>query len=141
MNGMRIGTLAVLALCGALVGCGSAGDATDSAPARTPESLVTDARQLDLDGEQDAAIALYRQALRADETLSIAWNGLSMALARKGDLEAAVEAAEKLIELEPDDPLSHTNLSRILMQKGLIPEAEDARARAMALQMGGGSTS
>jgi Flp pilus assembly protein TadD len=58
-----------------------------------------------------------------------------MALAKQGDLESAVDAAEKLVELEPDDPLSHTNLSRILMQKGLIPEAEDARARAMGLQM------
>ena len=62
-----------------------------------------------------------------------------MALAKKGELESAIDAAEKLVELEPDDPLSHTNLSRILMQKGLIPEAEDARARAMALQMGGSS--
>ena len=62
-----------------------------------------------------------------------------MALAKKGELDAAVEAAEKLIEIEPDDPLSHTNLSRILMQKGMIPEAEDARAKAMGLQMKQGS--
>jgi tetratricopeptide (TPR) repeat protein len=86
-------------------------------------------------GEIDEAIALYRDAVAIDDTLSIAWNGLSMALAKKGDLEAAITAAEKLVELEPDDPLSHTNLSRILMQKGLIPEAEDARAKAMGLQM------
>ena len=79
-------------------------------------------------GEVDEAIALYRQALEIDAELAIAWNGLSMALAKKGDLDAAVEAAEKLIAIEPDDPLSHTNLSRILMQKGMIPEAEDARA-------------
>jgi len=86
-------------------------------------------------GQIDDAIASYREAIAMDATLSIAWNGLSMALAKKGDLGAAIEAAEKLVELEPDDPLSHTNLSRILMQKGLIPEAEDARARAMGLQM------
>jgi tetratricopeptide (TPR) repeat protein len=86
-------------------------------------------------GRVEDAIARYRAALAADETLSIAWNGLSIALAKLGDLDASIEAAEKLVELEPDDPLSHTNLSRILMQKGLIPEAEDARARAMGLQM------
>ena len=86
-------------------------------------------------GENEAAIERYRQAIEADPGLSIAWNGLSMALAKQGDLDAAIEAAEKLIELEPEDPLSHTNLSRILMQKGLIPEAEDARGRAMSLQM------
>lgn len=91
-------------------------------------------------GEVSEAIARYRDALEVDPTLAIAWNGLSMALAKQGDLDAAVEAAEKLIEIEPDDPLSHTNLSRILMQQGRIPEAEDARARAMGLQMKGGAS-
>ena len=86
-------------------------------------------------GQIEDAIARYRDAVAIDDTLSIAWNGLSMALAKQGDLDAAIAAAEKLVELEPDDPLSHTNLSRILMQKGLIPEAEDARAKAMGLQM------
>ena len=86
-------------------------------------------------GQIEDAIARYREALAVDGTLSIAWNGLSMALAKQGDLGAAIDAAEKLVELEPDDPLSHTNLSRILMQNGLIPEAEDASARAMGLQM------
>jgi tetratricopeptide (TPR) repeat protein len=86
-------------------------------------------------GQVEDAIARYREAIAIDDSLSIAWNGLSMALAKLGDLQAAIEAAEKLVELEPDDPLSHTNLSRILMQQGLIPEAEDARARAMGLQM------
>ncbi len=86
-------------------------------------------------GEIDRAIECYRRALDTDPSLSIAWNGLSMALAKRGDLDDAVEAAQKLVELEPEDPLSHTNLSRILMQQGRIPEAEDARAQAMGLQM------
>ncbi len=86
-------------------------------------------------GEVAEAIARYREAIDLDAGLAIAWNGLSMALAQQGDLEAAVAAAEKLIEIEPEDPLSHTNLSRILMQKGMIQEAEDARAKAMGLQM------
>lgn len=86
-------------------------------------------------GEVDEAIALYRRAIETDAGLSIAWNGLSMALAQKGDLDAAIEAARRLIELEPEDPLSHTNLSRLLQQKGLIPEAEEERAVAMRLQM------
>jgi len=81
------------------------------------------------------AIARYREAIALDPGLAIAWNGLSLALAKHGELDLAIEAAEKLVELEPDDALSHTNLSRILMQRGLIPEAEEAKARAMSLQM------
>ena len=86
-------------------------------------------------GQVELAITRYREAIEADPGLAIAWNGLALALARLGDLDGAIDAAEKLVQLEPDDPLSHTNLSRILMQKGLIPEAEDAKARATSLQM------
>ena len=87
------------------------------------------------EGDVEGAIALYRQAIAADASLSIAWNALSMALARQGDLDGAIEAANKLIELEPDDPLSHTNLSRFLQQKGLVPEAEAEMAKATQLEM------
>jgi len=86
-------------------------------------------------GEVDEAITKYREAIELDGNLAIAWNGLSIALGRQERLEEAVEAAQRLIELEPDDPLSHTNLSRLLQQQGLIPEAEDERAIAMNLQM------
>jgi superkiller protein 3 len=88
-----------------------------------------------VNGEDDDAIALYRRAIEVDPKLSIAWNGLSVALARKGSMAEAIEAAHKLVELEPEDPLSLTNLSRLLMQDGKIPEAEDAKAEAMQLQM------
>ena len=86
-------------------------------------------------GEHAEAIRLYREAIASDGTLAIAWNGLSMALSQSGDMDGAIEAARKLIELEPDDPLSHTNLSRLYQQNGMIPEAEDESAIAMRLQM------
>ena len=57
------------------------------------------------------------------------------------DLDAAIEAARRLIEIEPEDPLSHTNLSRLLQQQGRIPEAEAAMASAMRLQMKNSSES
>src|SRR5688572_18537072 len=50
----------------------------------------------------DEAIALYEEALRLDPGLAIAWNGISLAYRQKGDLEAAIEAGRRLIELEPD---------------------------------------
>jgi tetratricopeptide (TPR) repeat protein len=83
----------------------------------------------------DEAIALYEQALRLDPELAIAWNGLSLAHRQKGDLEAAIEAGRRLIEIEPDDALSHTNLSILYMRSGMIPEAEEEKAIAMQLQM------
>jgi len=83
----------------------------------------------------DEAIALYEQALRIDPELAIAWNGLSLAHRQKGDLPAAIDAGRRLIALEPDDALSHTNLSILYQRSGLIPEAEEEKAIAMQIQM------
>ena len=83
----------------------------------------------------DEAIALYEQALALDPELAIAWNGLSLAHRQKGDLSAAIEAGKRLVELEPDDALSHTNLSILYQRRGMIPEAEEEKAIAMQIQM------
>jgi Flp pilus assembly protein TadD len=83
------------------------------------------------------AIAAWREALALDPTLAIAWNGLGMALAQMGDLDGAIEAGRRLVELEPDDPLSHTSLSLLYVRKGMVPEAEAEKAIAMRLQLAG----
>jgi len=88
-----------------------------------------------VEGNLADAVALYRQAIEADPAFPLAWNALSLALSKSGDLDGAIEAGRRLIELEPDDALSHTNLSRLLQQQGKIPEAEDEMAIAMRLQM------
>jgi tetratricopeptide (TPR) repeat protein len=101
-------------------------------------SVYREAFQHFAKGELEEAIAGYQRAIKLDDSLAIAWNGLSMALAQQGNLDEAIDAAQRLIELEPEDPLSHTNLSRLLQQKGMIPEAEDAMATATRLQMNSG---
>jgi Flp pilus assembly protein TadD len=85
----------------------------------------------------DEAVATYRRCVELAPDLALAWNGLSMALARTGDLDGAVEAGRRLVALEPDDPLSHTNLSRLYQQKGMIPEAEHEAALAAQVSMRG----
>lgn len=81
------------------------------------------------------AIDAYRRCVELDSERPRAWNGLAMALEKVGDLDAAIEAGKKLVELEPDEPLGHTSLSIFYQQKGMIPEAEDEKALAMQLQM------
>jgi tetratricopeptide (TPR) repeat protein len=83
----------------------------------------------------DAAIDLYAQALELDPGLAIAWNGLSLAQRQRGALDEAIRAGRHLVELEPEDPLSHTNLSILYQRKGMIPEAEEERAIAMQIQL------
>jgi Flp pilus assembly protein TadD len=87
------------------------------------------------DDRIDEAVDCYRRAVDTEPDLTIAWNGLSMTLRRKGDLDGAIEAGLKMVELEPDDPLSHTNLSILYQANGMIQEAEDEKALAMQLQL------
>ena len=82
----------------------------------------------------DEAIASYRAALALDGELAMAWNGLAMALAKKGDLDPAIDAARRYVDLDPDEPLAHTSLSMLYQQKGMIPEAEEEKAVSMRLQ-------
>jgi tetratricopeptide (TPR) repeat protein len=88
-----------------------------------------------VEGRLPEAIAGYRRAIEADPELPIAWNGLAMALEKSGDIDGAVEAGQRLIELDPDDVLAHTSLSRFYQQKGMIPEAETEQALAASLQV------
>lgn len=100
-------------------------------------ALYKDGFQQFLAGEYAEAAQLYRQAVAADPELAIAWNGLAMSLDRAGDVDGAIEAGKKLIELEPDEALGHTSLSIFYQKKGMIPEAEDEKAIAMRLTMAG----
>jgi tetratricopeptide (TPR) repeat protein len=86
-------------------------------------------------GRLDEAIAGYRAATAAQPDLAIAWNGLAMALAQQGDLDGAIEAGLRLVELEPDEALGHTSLSIFYQRKGMIREAEDEKAIAARLSM------
>jgi len=98
-------------------------------------ALYKQAFQAFVQGRVEEAVAGYRQALSVDPALAIAWNGLAMALAQQGDLDGAIDAGRRLVELEPDEPLGHTSLSIFYQRKGLIREAEDERAAAPRLSM------
>jgi Flp pilus assembly protein TadD len=86
-------------------------------------------------GRTGEAIEAHRKAIALDGELAMAWNGLAMALAKQGDLDAAIAAARRYVELEPEEPLAHTSLSMLYQQAGRIPEAEEEKALSMRLQM------
>ena len=98
-------------------------------------ALYKQAFQAFVQGRVEEAVAGYRQALSVDPALAIAWNGLAMALAQQGDLDGAIDAGRRLVELEPDEPLGHTSLSIFYQRKGLIREAEDEKAAAARLSL------
>ena len=86
-------------------------------------------------GRTEEAIASYRRAIALNAAMAMARDGLARALAKHGEMDAAIEAAKHYVALDPDEPLSHTSLSMLYQQAGMIPEAEAEKALSMQLQM------
>lgn len=81
-------------------------------------------------GQDDAAIELLQQALRADPSHSEAAEALGVILGRSGRYHEAIAIFKQLEELAPDEPMVHTNLSLFYMKLGDRPEAERQRELA-----------
>jgi tetratricopeptide (TPR) repeat protein len=85
------------------------------------------------DGKLEEAVAAYRESLAVDPTFTEAMHGLARALQDLQRYDEAVETAQKITELDPDDVLAHTSLSVLYQKKGMIPEAEAEGAKARVL--------
>jgi len=99
----------------------------------TSEELYEQAVDCVAEGQLDEAIERYREALALDPSFADAWEGLSMALADKQMWTEAIEAAKKGVELNPNEQLGYTNVSRIYQRAGNVPEAEAWAAKARIL--------
>jgi Flp pilus assembly protein TadD len=85
------------------------------------------------EGHDELAVEEYRKALANDRTFTDALHGLSRALQNLNRLDEAIEASQRLAELDPDDVLAHTSLSIIYQKKGMVPEAEAEGNKARIL--------
>jgi Flp pilus assembly protein TadD len=112
----------------------------------TKEDLFDVAVDHVADGDLEAAVTAYREALAIDPDYADAWEGLSMALADVGRFDEAIVAAARVVELNPEDQLPYTNLSRIYQRAGDVPKAEEWAAKGRVLEWkrqlkeGGGSS-
>jgi len=98
------------------------------------ERLYDQAVDFVADGDLEAAVAAYREALSADDGFADAWEGLSMALADLERYDEALAAAHRVVELTPEEQLAFTNLSRIYQRAGDIGKAEEWAAKGRVLE-------
>ncbi len=75
---------------------------------------------------------LYRKILQAQPGQPIALHMLGLIAAAVGQLDQAIELVSQAIAACPTDALFHSNLCKLLTDKGRIPEAVAAGGRAMA---------
>ena len=99
----------------------------------TKEELFDRAIDAVAEGDLEAAVTAYREALSVDPDYADALEGLSMALADLERFVEAIAAAVRVAELQPDEILSYTNVSRIYQKAGDVPRAEEWAAKGRML--------
>ncbi len=88
-------------------------------------------------GDLEAAVEKYRRCVELDPGFFDGWHALGMALMKTGNLKEAIGAGLQATTLKPNDLLAWTALSQMYVQDGKIGEAEDAKANARILSLGG----
>jgi Tfp pilus assembly protein PilF len=100
----------------------------------TNEELYDEATRLKDQGDNEAAIAKLGELLAQDESYALAHSALAVLYTRVKQHDLAIKHAQRVCELEPNEPFSYTAMSVTYQRAGKIPEAEDAMARARMLQ-------
>jgi len=109
-------------------------DPASSASARQlAEHHYYAALDLVLEGHHEQAVGEYRLAVAADPKFTDALHGLSRALQDLQRFDEAIEVAQQISKIDPDDILAHTSLSILYQKKGMVPEAEAEGNKARVL--------
>jgi tetratricopeptide (TPR) repeat protein len=97
------------------------------------EELFYEGADLQGEGRYDDAMACFDKCLALDPQYADALLGKAMVYLAREQLDDAIAVGLRLAELQPDDPLAYTNLSRFYQRAGRIAEAEEAAAKARML--------
>jgi tetratricopeptide (TPR) repeat protein len=81
------------------------------------------------DEDWEGALGLFRRAVEADPACVDAWHGIARACfecreSRPDLLEEAIEAAKKVVGIDPDDVTAYSTLSQCYVWKGDKDTAE-----------------
>ncbi len=101
------------------------------------EDLFDDANGHLAVGELDAAVVKYRQCVELAPDFFDGWHALAMVLLKIGSIKEAIGAGLQATTLKPNDLLAWTALSQMYVQDEQIAAAEDAKANARILSLGG----
>jgi Flp pilus assembly protein TadD len=105
-----------------------------NSPMPTPDELYAEASKLKSAGMLPEAVAVLEEILKTAPDHVLAHSALGVLLQKLGRNDEAISHAQRVTELEPNDPFSFTQLSVICQRCGMIQAAEDAMARAHMLQ-------
>lgn len=101
------------------------------------DALFDEANGLFAIGEFEESVPLYRRCVELDDNFFDGWHALGMALLKCNRVKEAIGCGLKSTSLSPNDLLAWTSLSQMYVQDQQIAEAEDAKANARILSLGG----
>ena len=99
----------------------------------TAEKHFLAALHLFATGQPELAIQGYQMALAADPTFTDAMHGLVRIYQDLEQLDAAIDMARRIAEIDPEDVLAHTSLSILYQKKSMVSEAEAEANKARIL--------
>lgn len=108
---------------------------TREARAETLYNEALDLFQQDLDDTDASAIPMLQEAILLHPTYEDAYEVLGVILNRHHRVDEAIYYMNHLKALNPNCIMAHTNLSVFYVAKGMIQEAEEAKAESAVLQM------
>ncbi|MEM9354097.1 MAG: tetratricopeptide repeat protein [Planctomycetota bacterium] len=73
--------------------------------------LYDEADQLKAEGDMEGALSKLTEAVALDEGYALAYSALAVVCQKLGKHDEAIGHAQKVCELEPDDPFSFTAMS------------------------------
>jgi len=85
-------------------------------------------------GKLEEAVGKLEELISEHPDFALAYAGLSVFCSKLDQHDKAVEHAQKVCELEPDDPFSYMAKSMICQKAGRLEEAEQAMSQAMEKQ-------
>ncbi len=98
------------------------------------EQMYDEAVELKEAGKLEAAVGKLEELVEQHPDYALGHAGLGVYYGKLDRHEEAVKHAQKVCDLEPDDPFSHMALSVVCQKAGKIPEAEQAKDKAMEKQ-------
>lgn len=106
-------------------------------------ALYDEADKLKIAGDLDGAVAKLQEILAIDENYALAHSALAVILQKMTQHEQAIKHAQRVCEIEPEDPFSFTAMS-VTFQRAYagtnnmayIQMAEDAMERSRQLSQG-----
>lgn len=84
------------------------------------------------DRSEEACLKLT-QAIQIEPQFEDGYEALAVILINREKIDEALDVLKKWLQINSSAVMAYTNLSRCLMRKGLIQEAEDAQAKAATL--------